>query len=125
MSRSFFRFWLIFVPYIALLYGSLWLAIVIRYNNQTLNPAGHFWAFTWIFAIWLLVFFILGIFDIQTLRRYTSVVFNLVKAMVVNLLVAVIYFYFQPDLILTPRRFLLIEVGLGFIFLLFGHFLVN
>ena len=125
MSRSFFRFWLIFVPYIALLYGSLWLAIVIRYNNQTLNPAGHFWAFTWIFAIWLLVFFILGIFDIQTLRRYTSVVFNLVKAMVVNLLVAVIYFYFQPDLILTPRRFLLIEVGLGFIFLLCWHLLVK
>lgn len=125
MNRSLFRFWLIFVPYVALLYGSLWLAIALRYQNQSVNTAGHYAAFTWIFAMWLVVFFIFGLFEILALRRYIALIFNMATAMAVNFLVAVIYFYFQPNLILTPRRFLLIEVGLAFVFLLVWHLLVK
>jgi exopolysaccharide biosynthesis polyprenyl glycosylphosphotransferase len=75
--------------------------------------------------MWLLVFFIHGLFEIQTLRRYTTLLFNLVSSMLVNLLVAITYFYFQPNLILTPRRFLLIEIVVAFVLLLFWHMLVK
>lgn len=127
MSKSLFRFWFIFVPYVALLYLSLWASIWLRYGKalEQAGAAGHFKAFTVIFLIWMLVFFIHGLFEIQTLRRYTTLIFNLISAMLVNLLAAVIYFYFQPNLILTPRRFLLIEVAAAFVLLLVWHALVK
>jgi exopolysaccharide biosynthesis polyprenyl glycosylphosphotransferase len=116
-------FWAIVISDCVLLYVSLWLAIVIRYQGHlsAAQAYGHYQAFTVIFAIWLVVFFIHGLFEADSFRRYSSLVFNLVSAMVVNLLVAIIYFYFQPNLILTPRRFLLIQVAVTFIFVLAWH----
>lgn len=126
MSKNLFRFWLILIPYIALLYISLWLALHIRYESpQGELVSRHLQAFSLVFLSWLLVFFIHGLFEIQTLRRYTTLVFNLVSSMLVNLMLAVTYFYFQPDLILTPRRFLLIEVAVAFVLLLAWHLLVK
>ncbi len=116
-------FWAILVPDCLLFYVSLWLAIQIRYAGQISieQSAIHYQAFSVIFLIWLVVFFIHGLFEINSFRRYTTLVFNLFSAMVVNVLVAVLYFYFQQNLILTPRRFLLIEAGLAFIFVLVWH----
>ena len=110
MSRRTLTFWFVVIPDIALLYLSLWGTVWVRYQGQldAVARASHLKAFSIIYLFWLVVFFMHGLFDIQTLRRYTSLIFNLVSAMVVNLLIAVVYFYFQPNLILTPRRFLLI-----------------
>ena len=109
-------FWAIALSDLLLFYASLWLAINIRYNGQL--PAAeaqtHYQIFTVIFLIWLVVFFIHGLFEVDVFRRYTKLFFNLVSAMVVNLLAAIIYFYFQPNLIITPRRFLLIQVAVAF-----------
>jgi exopolysaccharide biosynthesis polyprenyl glycosylphosphotransferase len=127
MSRKTLFFWLIIIPDIVLLYASLYLAILLRYgemlNSRALNA--HLRAFSVLFVFWLVVFFIHGLFEIQTLRRYTTLVFNLISATVVNLLVAITYFYFQPNLILTPRRFLLMQIGIAFLFLLAWHLLIK
>lgn len=127
MNRKIFSFWLIFLPVVILLYASLRLAIGLRYDGTlTAQQANaHYAAFSIIFAIWLLVYFIHGLFEVQVFRRYSSLFFNLVSAMVVNLLIAVIYFYFQPNLILTPRRFLLILVGVSFVLILIWDLLVK
>jgi lipopolysaccharide/colanic/teichoic acid biosynthesis glycosyltransferase len=45
--------------------------------------------------------------------------------MVVNLLIAIGYFYFQPHLILTPRRFLLVDVGITFILVLVWNLILK
>ena len=42
-----------------------------------------------------------------------------------NVLVAIFYFYFQPNLILTPRRFLLINAASAFVLILGWHLLVK
>jgi len=127
MSRKALSFWLIVVPDALLLYLGLWLAIVVRYNG-TLGRAEvstHFRIFSLIFLLWLVVFFIHGLFEVSVFRRFTSLVFNLISAMVVNILLAVLYFYFQPNLILTPRRFLLIDVAISFILVLAWHLMVK
>lgn len=126
-SKRNISFWAILVPDVLLLYASLWFAIVIRYGPLASQSqiAPHFWAFSTIFILWLVVFFIHGLFETASFRRYSSLIFNLVSAMVVNLLLAVVYFYFQPNLILTPRRFLLIELAIAFIFILSWHLLVK
>jgi exopolysaccharide biosynthesis polyprenyl glycosylphosphotransferase len=119
--------WLVVIPDVLLLYLSLWLAIRFRYPE---GITGNIWndhlnAFSIIFAVWLVVFFIHGLFDTAVFRRFTTVIFNLVSAMVVNFVVAITYFYFQPNLILTPRRFLLYEIVISFVLLLSWHLLVK
>jgi len=127
MSKTVVRFWLIFLPVVALLYASLRLSIYIRYDGtlSAQQSDAHYLAFSVIFAMWLLVYFIHGLFEVQVFRRYSTLFFNLVSATVINLLAAVIYFYFQPNLILTPRRFLLVLVGVSFVLILIWNLLVK
>ncbi len=111
------KFWFLFVPTIVIFYIALWLTILIRY------PAGlpqdslviHLVAFSIIFVAWLVVFFIHNLFEAQTLTRLRSIFGNLISAVSVSALLAIVYFYVQPDLILTPRRFLLLLVVLMFV----------
>jgi exopolysaccharide biosynthesis polyprenyl glycosylphosphotransferase len=85
----------------------------------------HFQAFTTIFLLWLLVFFINGVFDIATFRGYFRLFYKILVSMGVNLLVAITYFYIQPNLILTPRRFLLIDVVVASGLILGWHLLIK
>ena len=115
-SWKLLKFWGILVPNIVLLYAALWLSVLLRYGQ---SPDYGTWliyvkAFSLIYLFWLGVFFIFGFFDVQVFRRYSSLFFNLVSAMVVNFLLTVFYFYFQPNLILTPRRFLIILILVSF-----------
>lgn len=127
MNRKLLNFWLIVLPDTALLYAALFIAIKLRYPDG-LSPESfstHVQAFSVLFALWLLVFFMHGLFETQVFRRYTGLALKLASAMVVNLLVSIIYFYLQRDLILTPRRFLLITLGISFVLVLVWHMLLK
>lgn len=127
VNKKFVIFWLIILPDILILYFSLWLAVEIRYGGglDIARWSNHLKAFSAIFVVWLVVFFIHSLFEVRSLRRYTSMILNLASAMMINLLAAIIYFYFQPNLILTPRRFLLIDVAVTFVFLLAWYLLIK
>lgn len=126
-GRKNLNFWAILLPDALLFYAGLWTAILIRYRGSLMpdQVRTHYEAFTPIFAMWLVVFFIHGLFESASFRRYSSLIFNLVSAMTVNVLLAILYFYFQPNLILTPRRFLLISAGISFLLVLAWHLLVK
>lgn len=127
MSRKFTSFWLLLVPDLIILYLGLFVAIKIRYPGG-LSPEifySHLQAFSIIFILWLVVFFSHGLFEVESLRRYTGLFFNLLSAMVVNFLIAVSFFYFQPGLILTPRRFLILQMALAFVLLFVWHLLAK
>ncbi len=127
MSRKLLTFWLVFLPDAALFYAGLFLAAFFRYGGLLKGPAlsAHLAAFSPLYALWFVVFFVHGLFEPGSFRRYTSVVFNLVSAFAVNFLLSTLYFYFQPDLILTPRRFLVLNLGIAFIFILAWHLVVK
>jgi len=127
MSRKVLIFWLVFLPNVILLYFALSLTLALRYNGQITHDQyiANFKAFSVIYLFWLLVFFIHGLFEVQVFRRFTSLIFNLVSAMLVNLLVAIFYFYFQPNLILTPRRVLLVLTLVSFIMILIWDLLAK
>jgi exopolysaccharide biosynthesis polyprenyl glycosylphosphotransferase len=126
-STKAISFWILAAPTIVLFYASLFLTIRIRYPLGLDSSAlqNHLRAFTIMYILWVLIFFSHRLFDLTTLRRYTKVVFTLFSAMCVNLLAAIIYFYFQPNLILTPRRFLLLDVGISFGLVLIWYLLVK
>jgi exopolysaccharide biosynthesis polyprenyl glycosylphosphotransferase len=103
------------------------MSVHLRYGGG-LDSAGwrvHLASFTVIHFFWLLVFFMHGLFEVSSFRRFSRVFFNLLSAMAANIVVAIIYFYFQRDLILTPRRFLLIHVGISFVLILVWHLVVK
>lgn len=126
-NRTILKFWGILLPNIILLYAALWLSILLRYSHMPDQATrwAHVEAFSLIFVLWLVVFFIHGLFEIEAFRRFSGLIFNLISAMAVNLLLAIIYFYFQPNLILTPRRFLLILVAVSFVLILAWDLLVK
>jgi exopolysaccharide biosynthesis polyprenyl glycosylphosphotransferase len=114
------------LPDAILLYFSLYASVKLRYGGLSLPEwSAHLKAFSIIFIFWLLVFYIHGFFEIKTLRRYSVLFFNLISAMAVNLLLAILYFYLQPNLILTPRRFLFIEIGIASLFILIWHLFIK
>ncbi len=127
MSRKVLTFWLVFLPDAVLFYVGLYLAAFFRYDQVLSGVAlsTHLATFSPLYVFWLVVFFIHGLFESASFRRYTSVVFNLVSAFAVNFLLSAIYFYFQPNLILTPRRFLLIHLGISFVLVLAWHLVVK
>lgn len=126
-KRKLFSFWLMFLPDLALLYAGLLLTLRVRYgaNVNSEITSAHLTAFSMVFVFWLIVFFSHGLFEISALRRYASLFFNLLSAMVVNLLIAITFFYLQPNLILTPRRFLIIDLAITFVLLLLWHLLIK
>ena len=126
-NRKNIGLWAMVIPDAILLLLSLPVAVFLRYGSFLLpeQMKVHYQAFVVIYALWLVVFFIHGLFEVQTFRRYSALVFNLISAMAVNIFVSIFYFYFQPNLILTPRRFLLINVAVAFVLILGWHLLVK
>jgi len=98
------------------LYLSLWLTIAIRYGldiNKIENGAmtQHFIPFTAIYFVWLLVFYIIGLYELNLARNNLSFFTNLLRAMLINTVVAVAFFYFIPYFGITPKTNLFINIA--------------
>lgn len=111
------------VPTILFWYGALALALVIRYPNglATVDLWAHVVAFSWVFALWLLGMFAHRLFEWRPVGDRSKTVAALVSATLTNAVLAIVYFYAQPDLLLTPRRFLVLVLGISFLLLLFWY----
>lgn len=114
MKPSLNKFFLLVFPVLTWCYIGLFVTIQLWY------PAGlatdvwqeHLLHFSIVYAMWLVVFFAYTLFDLSTFRSSTTIISRLIAAMVTNAVTATAYFYFQPELILTPRRFLLVHLGI-------------
>ena len=110
--------WLLLIPVIAWFYIGFFLTMSLWYPAGV-TPAqwqSHLMHFTIIYALWLVVFFSYRLFDVDALRVTQSFVGKFLAAILVCLFIGALYFYFQPELLLTPRRFLIVHVlitGLG------------
>ena len=116
---------------VILLYFSLWAALLLR--DQKI-PSGeiwglHFWPFTIIIFVWILIFFISGLYEKHTLilkSRLPSTVFN---AQIANSFLAVLFFYFIPYFGIAPKTnlFIYLVISFGFILLwrIYGDKILN
>lgn len=95
---------------------SLWLSLYIRFTElPSLDRfVLHLTPFTILFAVWLLVYFIAGLYEKHTLilkGRLPSVIFN---AQVVNSIFAIVFFYAIPIFGITPKTILFIYLLVSF-----------
>lgn len=74
----------------------------------------HWWWFAGLFVVWGIIRYIFDLFDGRSFKFAYKGLRRLFKAWAVSLIAGALYFYFQPQLLLTPRRFLLSVVTLSF-----------
>ena len=101
------KVFLFFVADVVALYAALFIALLIRYGGnfytQLLNA--QVFAFTVIFILWIIVFYIAGLYDLRRLRNNIDFVKTLFLCIGVNAALAVLLFYLIPAFgIADPRQ---------------------
>lgn len=94
----------LFLGDLAVFVGALFIALALRYGafpNQDILTE-HLRAFAGIFVLWILVFFIAGLYDVQVTVARKRIPVLVLKAQFVNMLLAVLIFFLFPVGI-TPK----------------------
>lgn len=111
---------ILFLGDIFLLYASIWTALALRYwklpSTEILSL--HFWPFTLIIMVWLLVFFISGLYEKHTLILKSRLPSTILNSQIINSFLAVLFFYFIPYFGITPKTNLFIYLILSFAIML-------
>lgn len=92
------------------LYFSLAMALILRYGtlNGPTSFSQHFWPFTILFVVWIVVFYIYNLYDLTSAKNTLTFYTNMLRMIVVAFSVAVFFFYFIPFFSIAPKRNLFI-----------------
>lgn len=96
---------------ITLLYFSLFLALLIRYQSL---PSSYLWhinalPFTIINILWILIFYIAGLYDLDKTMPSRGLV-NLAKILATGGIMAILIFYLIPSFGIAPKTILVINI---------------
>lgn len=96
---------LLFLGDLFFLYLSLWMTLLIRYIEVPSQPLlhVHFTPFSILFAVWLLMFFIVGLYDQHTTLMHTKLPDRIVRVQVGNVIIAALFFFFVPVFGIAPK----------------------
>jgi len=102
---------------IVILYASLVLTLFLRYGQLSNSVIeAHLGPFTVVFAIWLVTFYIGGLYDLPSLKNDLRFSKKFVSLVAASGIVAIFFFYFIPAFGIAPKTNLFIVlavVGLG------------
>ena len=110
---------------ILLLYLSLWLTLVLRQDWTTLPHAWeqHALPFSFLYIIWIFVFFLFGLYDLNTAQNTLHFQRALSKAFLFNALFAIMLFYFIPAFGIAPKTNLFVHLLIAAaLIILWRHF---
>lgn len=116
------KFLLFLVDY-ALLVLALYVVLVIRYRPEVLafEFARHIRAFSAIFLVWLLTFYIADLYNYVDRVDYRA----FASAIAINVAIAIAVFYLLPQLDIAPRRNLALVAGFFSLFFMIWRTLFN
>lgn len=108
---------LVFLGDLVFWYASLWCALVLRaFDFPTAETYfTHAEPFTYIFAVWAVVFYIASLYEPHTVvfkSRLPAVILN---TQAVNALIGVLFFYLIPYFGITPKTILFLDLLTAFI----------
>jgi exopolysaccharide biosynthesis polyprenyl glycosylphosphotransferase len=99
---------------------SLWLALTLRFfsipSRELLYL--HMLPFSFIFMVWVVSFFASGLYGKHTLLFKSRLPTLLLNTQIVNSVLAVVFFYFVPAFIITPKVLLFIYLAVSFVLIL-------
>lgn len=103
---------LLIVGDILILYLAIFLTLIIRYGarfyDQFINY--HLTPFSFVFIIWLTIFYIAGLYDRKNLRNNLDFLKITGSALLVNAFLAISFFYLIPFFGITPKTNLFIFI---------------
>ncbi len=121
------KVFLLFLGDLVVLYAALFLTFAIRYAgdswNQFANAQGV--PFTVIFGVWLVIFYVAGLYDLRRLRNNIDFFKTLALSLVTNAVVAILIFYLVPAFGIAPKTNLFICIVLVAVIDLFWRRLFN
>ena len=110
---------------------ALWLSLFIRtleVPSQELFLT-HLLPFSLLFAIWIVVFYIAGLYEKHTVILKSKLPSILASTQLTNSVLAVVFFYFIPFFGITPKTILFIYLFISFVIILlwrvYGYFIVG
>ncbi len=111
---------LLFLGDVALFYGALWVTLLIRYLEIPSAELWtlHVWPFTLLFGAWVAVYYIAGLYGKHTLVLKRRLPSRILKTQLLNVMLAVAFFYFIPYLLIAPKTNLFIYLVVSFILML-------
>ncbi len=112
---------ILFIGDVVLFLISLWLMLFIRYHDVPSRELiqAHLIPFSALFVVWVIVFFIAGLYEKHTAILKSKLPIIIFNAQIINSLLAVAFFYFIPYLGITPKTNLFIYLALSFLFILY------
>lgn len=87
------------------LYATLFAVLVLRYGGNFYDQFIdlHFLPFTIIFATWLVIFYIAGLYDLRRPRNNMDLIKNILLTLFISAVIAVFFFYLIPAFGITPK----------------------
>lgn len=110
---------------------SLWLTLLVRYRALPGEDLfyTHLTPFSILFIAWVLVFYIAGLYEKHTTILKSRLPQILANTQLTNSALAVVFFYFVPFFLITPKTILFFYLFISFAVILawrmYGYFLIG
>jgi len=116
MTLGTYRTILLAIGDVAVFWVSLVIALFVRYGAAQFgdNFILHILPFGFIFAIWILIFYIAGLYEVRVIARSEQLFKYLAYAMLAGSIIAIALFYFVPAFAITPRTNLVLDIIITF-----------
>ncbi|MEJ0053585.1 MAG: sugar transferase [bacterium] len=112
---------LLFLGDIAAFVAALWLTLLLRYGELPSRETfgAHFPVFALLFALWILVFYLSGLYGKRVILFKSRLADALLKTQVFNIVLAALFFFLVPGVGIAPKTNLVLYlvISLGLIFL--------
>ena len=110
MNNRSLKLFLLILGDIVLLFGALFVALMLRYANVDDPPdfSIHTMPFALVFSLWLVLLGAFGLYDFRFIKNSKQFLYRLVRAMATNAVIAALVFYLFPVFEIEPRRNLLL-----------------
>ncbi len=99
---------------IIILYFSLFLTLALRYQNEFNGQIWekHLWPFSVVFAVWLIIFYIDDLYEIDRSQSKISLLVRIMRSILISSLITIVFFYIGQNNIFSikPQRVLFIYI---------------
>jgi len=120
VKKNFLKFTLL-IGDVFLMYLALFLTLAIRYKDFSFLPGPQtkifLLHFSFIYLFWILILFIFDFYNPSFLRKTSDLFRNSLIFLFLAGAIGTIYFYLQPQLAITPKRILFLDVLFFTVFL--------
>ena len=111
---------------ILFLYFSLWLTLFVRYfeNPDFVTLKHHLIPFSIVFLLWILSFFIVGLYDSHTLALRDKISKTIFRTQIINIVLAMLFFYLIPYYGIAPKTNLFIYLVISSVLILLWRIII-